>query len=89
MALTALVLTVWLLDNLPSIAIHGFELSVGIGGMLAFVQQFVFRASAIAGAALVLKNRRLQLAGLLVKVPTIVNWAGVVAFTVAVMIHGF
>lgn len=88
-ALTALVLTVWLLDDLPSIAIHGFELSAGIGGMLAFVQHFVFPASAIAGAALVLKNRRLQLAGLLVSVPTIVNWVGVVAFTIAVMIYGF
>jgi hypothetical protein len=89
LALAALVLTVWLLDDLPSIAIHGFELSADFGGMLAFFQHFVFPASAIAGAALVLKNRQLPLAGLLVSIPTIVNWAGVVAFTVAVMIYGF
>jgi hypothetical protein len=88
-ALTTLVLTVWLWDQLPSIAIYGVELSAGIGGMLAFVRHFVFPASAVAGATLALKNRRLQLAGLLVSVPTIVNWAGVVAFTVAAMIYGF
>jgi hypothetical protein len=29
------------------------------------------------------------LAGSLVSMPTIVNWAGVVAFTVAVMMYGF
>jgi hypothetical protein len=65
------------LYELPSIAIHGFELPAGIGGLLAFVRHFVFPASAAAGAALVLKNRRLQLAGSLISVPAIARWAGV------------
>jgi hypothetical protein len=57
--------------------------------MLAVFHHFVFPAAALAGAALAFKDRRLPLAGLLVSVPTIVNWAGVVAFTIAVIMYGF
>ena len=89
LALAALVLTTWLLDDLPSIAIHGFELSPDIAGAEVFARRLVYPAVAIAGAALALKDRQLALAGLLVSVPTIVNWAGVAAFAIAVMIYGF
>ena len=89
LAVAALEITTWLLEDVWSIPIHGLELSADYGGMLAFFQHFVFPAAALAGAALAFKDRRLPLAGLLVSVPTIVNWAGVVAFTVAVMMYGF
>jgi len=89
LALAALEITTWLLEDVWSIPIHGLELSGNFGGMLALFQHFVFPAAALASATLAFKNRRLALAGLLVSVPTIVNWAGVVAFTVAVMVYGF
>jgi len=89
LSLAALEITTWLLEDIWSIPIHGLELSANFGGMLALFQHFVFPATALAGATLAFKDRRLALAGLLVSVPTIVNWAGVVAFTVAVMVYGF
>jgi hypothetical protein len=89
LALAALALITWALDDLWSIPIHGLELSLDYGGMVVFLHHFVFPAVALAGAALALKDRRPALAGLLVSVPTVVNWAGVVAFTVAIMIYGF
>jgi hypothetical protein len=89
LALAALEITTWLLEDVWSIPIHGLELSADYGGMLAVFHNFVFPAAALAGAALAFKDRRLPLAGLLVSVPTIVNWAGVVAFTIAVIMYGF
>lgn len=89
LALAALVLLVWALDDLPTIAIRGLELSPGFGGMESLVHYFFFPAAAIAGAVLALKDRRLALAGLLVSLPTIINWAGVAIFTIAVLIYGF
>ena len=89
LALAALALVTWVLDDVWSIPIHGLELSPDFGGIVVFLHHFIFPAAALAGAALALKDRQLPLAGLLVSVPTIVNWAGVIAFTVAVMIYGF
>jgi len=89
LALAALVLMVWVLDDLPSVAIRGFELSAGYGGVEAFIHHFIFPAVALAGAVLAIKERRLALAGLLVSLPTIFNWASVAALTIAIMIYGF
>jgi hypothetical protein len=47
-------------------------LSADYGGMLAFSHRI--SSAALAGTALAFKDRRLPLAGLLVSVPTIVNW---------------
>jgi hypothetical protein len=89
LALAALALITWAFEDVWSIPIHGLELSLDYDGIVVFLHHFVFPASALAGAALALKDQQLPLAGLLVSVPTIVNWAGVVAFTVAIMIYGF
>ncbi|HXZ46729.1 MAG TPA: hypothetical protein VEH02_08375 [Pseudolabrys sp.] len=89
LALAALVLVKWALDDIWPIPIHGLELSLDYGGVIIFLHHFVFPAAALAGIALVLKERQLPLAGLLVSIPTIVNWAGVVAFTVSIMMYGF
>jgi hypothetical protein len=89
LALAALVLLSWLLDDLWAIPIRGFEFSAGLGGMVAFVHHVIFPAAAIAGAVLTLKNRRLVLAGLLVSLPTLFNWIGLVIFIIGIAIHGF
>ena len=89
LALALLVVVGWLLDGLPSIAIHGLTLTFNFAGLEELSHYFLFPASALAGAALALKDQRLGLAGLLVSVPTLLNWAGVVAFTVAIMMYGF
>ena len=89
LALAALTLMVWVLDDLPSIPIHGFEFSADYGGVTVLIHRVVNPAAAVAGAALAWKDRRLPLAGLLVSVPTIVRWLGVLAFAVGVMLYGF
>ncbi len=89
LALAALALATWLLDDIWSIPLHGLELSWSFGGQEALFHHVIFPAAAIAGAALAYKDRRLALAGLLVSVPTLYNWIGVVLFTIAVMRHGF
>jgi hypothetical protein len=89
LALAALVLAVWLLEGLPDIAIHGLRLSPDYGGVETFFHTFVFPAAALAAAALALKDQHLPLAGLLVSLPTLFNWTGVVVFIIAVMIYGF
>jgi hypothetical protein len=89
LALAALALTAWLLDDLWSIPFHGLELSFDYGGIVVFFHHFIFPAAALAASALALNDQRLPLAGLLVSLPTLFNWAGVVAFTVAIMMYGF
>jgi hypothetical protein len=88
-ALAALVLLDWMLQDVWSIPFHGLELSLNFGGIEAFFNHFVFPAVAIAGAALALKDRRLALAGLLVSLPTLINWTVLVVFTIGIMIYGF
>ena len=78
-----------MLQDVWSIPFHGLELSLDFGGIEVFFYHFVFPAAAIAGAALALKDRRLALAGLLVSLPTLINWTGVVAFAIGIMIYGF
>ena len=87
-ALAALMLVAWASD-LPSIAIHGLELSADFGGALAVLARFGYPLIGVAALILALRNQRLVLAGVLVSLPTIVAWAGVVAFAIAVSIHGF
>ena len=88
-ALAALELLDWMLQDVWSIPFHGLELSLNFGGIEAFFHHFVFPAVAIAGAALALKDPRLALAGLLVSLPTLINWTVVVVFTIGIIIYGF
>jgi hypothetical protein len=48
-ALAVLVLLDWMLQDVWSIPLHGFELSLNFGGIEAFFHHFVFPAAAIAG----------------------------------------
>lgn len=83
-ALAALELLDWVLQDIWSIPFHGLELSLNFGGIEVFFHHFIFPAVAIAGA-----DRRLALAGLLVSLPTLINWTVVVVFTIGIMIYGF
>jgi hypothetical protein len=89
LALAALVLTTWLLDGLPSIVIHGLRLKPDYGGLEEFVLYFFAPATAVAAALLVLKDRRLPLAGVLVCLPALFKWTVGVICIVAILIYGF
>lgn len=78
----------WAAD-LPAVAIHGLELSADFGGAYAFVFRFVYPLTAAAALWLAWCNEKLGLATILVSLPTILKWAGVVAFTISVLKYGF
>lgn len=88
-ALAALILVVWLLDAIPDMAIHGLRLSFDYGGLEALAHGFIFPAAAVAAIALMVKKRKLALAGLLACLPTLFNWIGVVVFIFAIVTRGF
>ena len=89
LALAALLLLTWLLDDTTSFAIHGFEFAANLIGITVFARYFVFPVLALAGGWLALKDRRPWLAALLVCAPTIFYWVGVAIFAVTMMIYGF
>lgn len=82
------ILVTWLCD-LPSIAIHGIEWSATLGGIQVAAYQIGAPLIAFAALYLARRNERLGLATLLVALPTILFWLGVLAFAVSAMIHGF
>jgi hypothetical protein len=88
-ALAALVLLSFVLDDVWSIPLHGFELTPDFGGLTAFAYYIAFPLAAVAAIVLALKDRHLALATALVCVPTVFNWLGVAAFAIGVMIYGF
>jgi hypothetical protein len=89
LALAALTLTAWVLEALPSIAIHGIRLSLDYSGFEELVLYIVAPLVTVAAAFLALKHKRLSLAALLVSLPALFKWVGLVLFIIAVMIYGF
>ncbi len=89
LALAALLLLAWLLDDTTSFVIHGLELSASFGGAIIAMHHFLNPVLALAGGGLALMHRRPGLAGLLVCLPTLLNWVGFVIFAVAILIQGF
>jgi hypothetical protein len=87
-ALAVLVLIAWLSD-LPSVFIHGLELSSDLIGLQLFVLRFIYPVVAVAALVSAIRNKRLALAGVLVSVPTLIAVAGILAFAVSVAIYGF
>jgi hypothetical protein len=87
-AIAVRMLVTWLCD-LPSIAIHGIEWSLTFGGIEVAGYQIGAPLIALAALYLARRNERLGLATLLVALPTIFFWLGVLAFAISVMIHGF
>ncbi len=89
LALAALVLMSWLLDDVSSIPIHGLEFTPDLGGVMMFGRRVVTPALAVAATVWAWQDRRLALAALFVSLPTIANWVGVVIFTVSILMYGF
>jgi len=87
-ALAIRMLVSWAAD-LPSIAIHGWELSADYAGAHIAAQRFAAPIVALAAIFLAWRNERLWLATILVALPTVFYWIGVLIFTVAIMIYGF
>ena len=86
-ALAALIFAEWL-SELPSIAIHGTEITPDFSGLVPFGTYVVMPILGVA--AIVLARRgRLGFATLAAALPTIAHWAGIVAFTISIMIYGF
>jgi hypothetical protein len=89
MALGALALLSWGLDDIWTAAIHGFELDFSFPGQAMVFHHFVFPAVAAAGVVLANRDRQLPLAGLLVCFPTLYNWLMFFIFAGAMLIYGF
>jgi len=88
MTLAALILLDWLTE-LPSLAIHGLDLSPDMGGATNIAVYFIAPAIGIAALILAWRNERLGLATVLVALPTLAFVAGTILFAVGVMIYGF
>ena len=85
--LAALIFAEWI-SELPSIAIHGTEITPDFSGLVPFGTYVVMPILGVA--VIVLAQRgRFGLATLAAALPTIAHWAGVVAFAIGVMIYGF
>ena len=82
------VLVTWLSD-LPSFWIHGIEWSWTYGGINVAIYDIGAPLISLAALYLARRNERLGLATLLVALPTIFTWLGVLLFAVGVMIYGF
>jgi hypothetical protein len=87
-ALAIRTLVTWICD-LPTFAIHGIEWSWSYGGIQVAGYQIGAPIIAIWALYLARRNERLPLATLLVSLPTIFFWLGVIAFAIGVMIYGF
>lgn len=89
LAFVILTLVAWVLDGLPSIAINGLRLKPDFGALEEFVLYFFAPATAVAAGLLVLKDKRLSLAGFLACLPALFKWIAGVIFLISIMIYGF
>jgi exosortase/archaeosortase len=90
MALAAIVIVNWFMDDLPSMFMHGLEfLSGGFTGFHLFAQMIVFPLLAVVAFVLARRNERLWLALAFASLRTLSNIAAVIAFGIVVAIFGF
>ena len=88
-AIAIRILVAWICDTPTSIAIHGIEWSPSFCGIQVAAYQIGAPLIALAAIYLARRNERLWLATILVALPTIASWLGVLAFAIAVMMYGF
>lgn len=91
LSLAAFALMGWMLNDLWTGVIHGFGFNPGYysGAVGVFAHQVVFPLGTFAGIVLALTTRHLAWAGLLVSLPPLYNWAGVLLFAVSILLRGF
>ena len=87
-AIAIRIMVTWLSD-LPSFWIHGIEWSLSYAGISVAAYQIGAPLIALAAIYLACRNERLRLATLLVALPTICTWLGVLLFAIGAMIYGF
>jgi hypothetical protein len=75
--------------DMPSLDIHGLELSADFGGAYVAAYRFGYPLIAIAALMLAIRNERLALATFFVSLPTLSSWLGVVAFAIGIAVYGF
>jgi hypothetical protein len=85
--LAAAMLVAWLAE-LPSVAMHGLEVTWDLHGMLLSARQLLYPVLAIAAIVLAMRGMNLPLAGVLVSVPTVLGMLGTLAFASAVLSGG-
>lgn len=86
-ALAAVVIMTWL-NFMPSVVRHGLEFK-GTGAFETPIRMIAFPLMAACAVAYAARNERLRHAAALVTIPTVLQWLGVLAFAVGVMIYGF
>lgn len=86
-ALAAVVIMTWL-NFMPSVVRHGLEFK-GTGAFETPIRMIAFPLMAACAIAYAARNERLRLAAALVTIPTVLQWLGVLAFAIGVMIYGF
>jgi hypothetical protein len=86
-ALAILCLSDWITE-LPTLPVHGLDLSATYGGLLNVVHFLIVPTAAAAAIALALRNQRLGLATLLVALPTLLSWLGALAFAINLFMYG-
>jgi hypothetical protein len=90
MALAAIVIVGFLTDGIPSLFVHGLELSGSATVTLYYLAQLVvFPLLAVVAFVLARRNEKLVLAAILVCLPTVANILAVIGFAIGVSIHGF
>jgi hypothetical protein len=88
MALGAIVLMTWL-SYMPSVVRHGLGFDCPYAAVTTTAQIIAFPLMGACAIAYAARNQRLGIATALISSPTLFNLAGVIAFAVSVMIHGF
>jgi hypothetical protein len=87
-AMGAILAMNWL-SEMPSVVLHGFELSDPANALLVLSHIVAYPLMAACAIALARRGDRLGVATTLVALPTLFAWAGITAFAIAVSIHGF
>lgn len=89
-ALAAILLLTFTLDDVPLVLLHGAELNAGgLSGLYALMKFVAFPLLAIGAIVFVVRNERLALACVLVSLPTILGVLAVATFGIDVLIYGF
>jgi hypothetical protein len=85
--LGALVLMTWL-NFMPSVVRHGLDFR-GVSAFETPVRMIAFPLMAACGIALAARGQRLDLAAVLVSIPTLYNVFAVIAFAIGIILYGF
>jgi hypothetical protein len=87
-ALATAMLVAWVTE-LPSMLMHGLEITTDLQGLLLVTRQLVYPVIAIAAIVMAVKRIHLPVAGILVSVPTVLGIVGMIALAALLSGGGF